>query len=176
MVETASVVYCRECAILWGAQADEPDCVNPSHTHHASEMHRHRDVVTLPDGTTVAAVSFDPNDPYTRDEPPDFGLYLDPAWSPPWPHDHVDWPDFGVPTDTARFRSDLTQLLERSRNGERVEVGCLGAHGRTGTALACLAILTGVPSSDALEWVRATHCEKSVETPDQLAFISAFTS
>jgi protein-tyrosine phosphatase len=34
-------------------------------------------------------------------------------------------------------------VLERARAGERVDVGCFEGHGRTGTALACLAILTG---------------------------------
>jgi hypothetical protein len=35
----------------------------------------------------------------------------------------------------------LELLLDRARAGQRVEIGCYGGHGRTGTALACLAIL-----------------------------------
>ena len=34
--------------------------------------------------------------------------------------------------------SALRDLAERSRAGQRVEIGCLGAHGRTGTALPML--------------------------------------
>jgi hypothetical protein len=34
--------------------------------------------------------------------------------------------------------------------GEQGEVGCVGGHGRTGTALAILAILTGHPAADAV--------------------------
>ena len=149
-----------------------------SHAHYEGTVdpqHRHRSAVMLPDGTEVVAVSFDPNDPYTRDATPDFGLYLDRNWSPPWAHEHVDWPDFGVPASADELRHSLTQLLERSRRGERVEIGCLGSHGRTGTALACLAILTGVAPSDAVAWVRRTHCEKSVETPEQAAFVAEFS-
>jgi len=33
----------------------------------------------------------------------------------------------------------LKTALERARPGQDIEVGCLGGHGRTGTALACLA-------------------------------------
>lgn len=75
----------------------------------------------LPDGSSVVAVSFDPNGPYTREQGPDFGLYLDHRWSPPWAHDHVEWPDFGVPTSSADLQSELARLLERSRRGEHVE-------------------------------------------------------
>lgn len=58
--------------------------------------------------------------------------------------------------------------------GQHVEVGCLGGHGRTGTALACLAVLAGHPAGDAVAWVRSGYCAKAVETPGQEAFIAAF--
>ena len=48
----------------------------------------------------------------------------------------------------------------------------LGGHGRTGTALACLAILTGHPATDAVAWVRARYCPQAVETASQEAFIT----
>src|SRR5918995_563824 len=88
------------------------------------------------EGSGAPAVSFAPTDPYRRDRPPDHGLYLDPRWRPPWDHDHLDWPDFGVPDDPVPVVAALRSLLDRARAGERVEVGCLGGHGRTGTALA----------------------------------------
>jgi hypothetical protein len=59
----------------------------------------------LPDGTEVTAVSFDAADPYIREQPPDYGLYLDHKWQPPWAHDHLDWPDFGVPVLGNGWRS-----------------------------------------------------------------------
>jgi hypothetical protein len=68
------------------------------------ERHRHRDPVSLPDGTVIWAVSFDAEAPYERDEVPEFGLYLDTRWDPPWPHEHLDWPDFSIPGNRAELR------------------------------------------------------------------------
>lgn len=167
-------MYCRERAILWAADAPEPDCGDAGHRHIESELHRHRARVVLPSGVGVFAVSFDPLDPYGRDAPPDHGVYLDPRWSPPWGHEHVDWPDFGLPANVDAMRATLAQVLERAGRGEAVEIGCLGGHGRTGTALACLAVLDGVPAAEAVAWVRDAHCTKAVETPDQIAFVESF--
>jgi hypothetical protein len=137
------------------------------------EHHVHRTVVELADGTVVTGVSFLGGDPYARDAAPAFGLYLDERWDPPWPHEHVAWPDFGVP-DPGEVRAALDGLLARARRGEVVEVGCLGGHGRTGTALACLAVLCGTPADAAVEWVRARYCADAVETADQRAFVQGF--
>ena len=147
--------------------------------------HVHRTPVRFADGTTVMGVRFLGDDPYARDDAPSFGLYLDERWDPPWPHEHLDWPDFGVPEDLGALRRALTDLLDRARNGERVELGCLGGHGRTGTALACLAVLTGTPtnawpcshahsSGDAVAWVRANYCYKAVETDSQEHLVATF--
>ena len=131
-------------------------------------------MVVLPDGTKVTAVSFDATDPYSRVHQPDYGLYLDRSWQPPWTCDHLDWPDFGVPDHPARALAALGFLLDRARNGQLVEVGCLGGHGRTGTALACLAVLTGQERAAAVAWVRANYCPHAVETAAQEAFVASF--
>ena len=135
------------------------------------ERHRHCDQVVFPDGSGIWAVSFDAAQPHARAVPPDFGLYLDARWDPPWPHEHLDWPDFSVPRDRADAEAALASLLDRARRGERVEVGCLGGHGRTGTALACLAVQAGVPAADAVSWVRSNYCTHAVETDEQVAFV-----
>lgn len=126
----------------------------------------------MPDGTQLTAASFDAADPYSRDQRPGYGLYLDHRWQPTWVHGHLDWPDFGVPADPALAVTALRSLLDRARTGERVEVGCLGGHGRTGTALACLAVLAGYRAADAVAWIRAEYCPKAVETAEQEAFIA----
>lgn len=167
------MIGCVDCRVGWRPDHEVAKCADASHTHRQFERHRHRSPVVLPDGTEVIAVSFDAPDPYEREEPPAYGLYLDHRWEPPWPHDHVEWPDFGVPDDAATVLNALNGLLDRARSGERVEIGCLGGHGRTGTALACLAILSGHPRNDAVAWVRANYCSNAVETPDQEAFVAS---
>jgi hypothetical protein len=138
------------------------------------QVHVHRTAVELADGTSVTGVSFVGGDPYIRDPAPDFGLYLDARWDPPWPHRHAAWPDFGVPDDAGALSAALALLRDRARAGDRVEIGCLGGHGRTGTALACLAVLTGTPADQAVDWVRARYCPKAVETDAQRAFVQTF--
>lgn len=168
-----SVVACSESGLYWETGVEPAKCANEDHQHRVFEVHHHLDFVVLPDGTPLAAASFDPADPYSRYPEPDYGLYLDSRWQPPWDHAHIDWPDFGLPADTVAVRKSLMALIHRARSGERVEVGCLGGHGRTGTALACLAVLTGHPAGDAVNWVRRNYCSEAVETPEQEAFVAA---
>jgi hypothetical protein len=170
VTDVSVVLACAECRTFWPLDA-VARCADPGHHHRRHELHRHRTVVALPDGAELVAVSFDDADPYTRDRVPDYGLYLDGRWRPPWPHDRVDWPDFGVPDDAAGLVALLREVLRRAGAGDRVEIGCLGGHGRTGTALACLAVLSGHPPTDAVAWVRANYCPDAVETDDQAAFV-----
>jgi len=172
MVEIRVVVACAECRTHWDATAEEPRCNDVEHHHRRFEVHRHLSSVPLPDGTSVTAASFNPLDPYARVARPDYGLYFDRRWQPPWPHGYVDWPDFGVPADPAPVLTALRDLLERVGGGQRVEVGCLGGHGRTGTALAGLAVLTGHPVEDAVAWVRAHYCADAMETAEQETFVA----
>jgi protein-tyrosine phosphatase len=85
----------------------------------------------------------------------------------------VNWPDFRVPADAAAARRILQLAWERSAS-ERVEVACHAGRGRTGTALACLAVLDGVPAEDAVAFVRAHYSRHAVETPGQRRFVRDF--
>jgi hypothetical protein len=127
------------------------------------------DIVTFPDGTRVFASGWLQRK--AGDASPDFGLYLDPSWTPGWPSVMLDWPDFGVPTDAAVANREIRGAFERARAGQRVEVACVGGHGRTGTVLACMAILSGVPANEAVEWVRQTYCRRAVQEPSQQYWI-----
>jgi hypothetical protein len=40
--------------------------------------------------------------------------------------------------------------------------------------LACLAVLSGVRSNEAVAWIRASYCAKAVETPTQAAFVTSW--
>ena len=174
MTKIRSVIACTETGLHWDAHADSAICTDKSHDHRLFEVHLHLDTVVLPDGTALTAASFDPSDPYSRNAEPDYGLYLDSRWAPPWDHAHLDWPDFGLPADKGAVRQSLMGLLDRARRGQCVEVGCLGGHGRTGTSLACLVVLAGHPGDGAVNWVRANYCSDAVETPEQAAFAATF--
>ena len=83
------------------------------------------------------------------------------------------WPDFRLPAAPDDARAALRTAWERSA-AERVEVACTGGRGRTGTALACLAVLDGVPPGDAVGWVRAHYDARAVETPWQRRWVERY--
>jgi hypothetical protein len=97
----------------------------------------------------------------------DFALVLGSGPAPAWPHHRLRWPDFWVPLDRADALDALREVRRRALAGERVEVGCGGGVGRTGTALAALAVLDGLPPADAVRWVRARYHPRAVEMPWQ---------
>lgn len=173
-VRTQTVEVCAERQLHWVLGDGQPRCGDTHHDHRLVELHQHLDRVVLPNHSAITAVSFAPDGTYPRDEEPDLGLYLDPRWNPPWPHDHLEWPDFGVPADPQSVESALRHLLSLAQSGKQVEVGCLGGHGRTGTAVACLAIISGLPPDQAVDWVRDVYCARAVETAEQATFVETF--
>jgi Protein-tyrosine phosphatase len=106
---------------------------------------------------------------------PDFGVYLlgKPPRDVPWESAWVRWPDFRLPSDPEALRTALEQVHRRAAT-EQVELACAGGHGRTGTALACLAILDGVPAEDAVAYVREHYDRRAVETPWQRWYVRRF--
>jgi protein-tyrosine phosphatase len=107
---------------------------------------------------------------------PAFGLYLlDRRPSQvPWESRWLEWPDFGLPSDRAAVADALREAWARAGT-ERVEIACAGGHGRTGTALACLAVLDGIPGRQAVGYVREHYAARAVETPGQRRFVSRFS-
>jgi hypothetical protein len=97
----------------------------------------------------------------------DFALLLARGPAPGWPHRYVRWPDFWIPVDRADALAALREAHRRAHAGERVEIACGGGIGRTGTALAALAVLDGLSPTAAVEWVRAGYHHRAVETPWQ---------
>lgn len=127
-------------------------------------------LVTLPDGRSVRGRALRGGVP-SDDEEPELGLYLTArphleAWESRW----VRWPDFRLPTSTSDAITHLREVYERSSD-TKVEIACGGGRGRTGTAIALLARLAGVPADEAVAWTRANYRTGSVETPSQRRFV-----
>lgn len=104
-----------------------------------------------------------------------FGLYLDDRWAPDWAAVLVRWPDFGLPENWAETANAIQNAYARAAAGERVEIGCAGGLGRTGTVLACMAVLSGVAASDAVNWVRTQYDRRAVETDEQASWVNWFS-
>jgi hypothetical protein len=131
-------------------------------------------LVELPSGRLVRGRAL--SRPIPNGPEPTFGLYLlgrppDPV---PWPVRWIRWPDFRLPTDRDDARAALADAWGRAAT-DRVEVACGGGQGRTGTALACLAVLDGIPPDQAVAWVREHYRRRAVETPSQARFVRSFT-
>ncbi|MBT2364380.1 protein phosphatase [Streptomyces sp. ISL-10] len=106
---------------------------------------------------------------------PQFGVYLLGRQPPStdWEARWLRWPDFRLPADRALACELLRESWERAA-AERVEIACGGGRGRTGTALACLAVLDGVPAGEAVAFVRAHYDRHAVETPWQRRYAERF--
>lgn len=88
----------------------------------------------------------------------------------------VDWGDFDVPELTKDWWALLIKTLQEMPT-LNVAFYCEGGHGRTGTALAILAQLSGnVPEGyDPVDWVRDIYCDEAVESMRQLNYIEDMT-
>jgi len=88
------------------------------------------------------------------------------AWETRW----IRWPDFRLPADRDEALTTLREAHFRAAS-ERVELACNGGVGRTGTALAVLAVLSGIEPADAVTWVREAYAQHAVETPWQRRWV-----
>ena len=135
--------------------------------------------IELPDGSWVRGRGL--RHPPPVGAVPDRGLYLGGRRlrrrherSLTWPHQWLDWPDFGLPRDRERAVAEIVALHRAARAGADVEVACGGGVGRTGTVLACLALRAGLDPADAVGWTRAAYHPRAVETPWQRAWVRRF--
>lgn len=81
----------------------------------------------------------------------------------------IDWPDMGVVTLPCQFWKDLVQYLASHKT--RLLIFCVGGHGRTGTAIACLLVACGWDSGEAVRWIRHHYCASAIESKAQEAYI-----
>jgi hypothetical protein len=129
--------------------------------------------VELPDGRRVRGRGLRHGD--LPGPQPDVGYYLLGRPPPPmaWPAEWIRWPDFRLPADQPGAVAALRDAHRRAAD-ERIELACRGGVGRTGTALAVLAILSGISPEDAVAWVRAHYDRHAVETPWQRRWVERF--
>lgn len=135
-----------------------------------AERHDEPGVVHLPDGRKVRGTGV--REPRGQVPPPDFAVYLlgrDPQVAD-WPARWVRWGDFRLPRDRNDAIAALREAHDRAAT-ERVEIACGGGLGRTGTAIAILARMSGVPAAEAVAWTRTHYRPRAVETPWQRAWV-----
>lgn len=133
----------------------------------------------LPDGSWLRGRGL--RRPLPAGPEPDFGLYLGSArllrrhrGELRWPYAWIDWPDFLLPRDSDQAVRQIRALHQRAKAGAAVEVACGGGVGRTGTVIACLAVLAGLSPRDAVAWTREHHHPRAVETPWQRRWVQRF--
>jgi hypothetical protein len=128
-------------------------------------------ILRLPSGRLVRGRAL--SRPLPDGPRPTFGVYLLGRKPPavPWESRWLRWPDFRLPADEAAVLPTLTEAWQRA-TAERVEIACAGGLGRTGTTLACLAILDGVPGAEAVMFVREHYHPHAVETSGQRRYVA----
>ncbi|MBT2507815.1 protein phosphatase [Streptomyces sp. ISL-98] len=130
-------------------------------------------VLRLPSGRLVRGRAL--RRPLPAGPVPAYAVYLLGKQPPevPWESRWLHWPDFWLPSSRTQARAILGDAWNRAGT-ERIEVACGGGRGRTGTALACLAVLDGVPADQAVDFVRRNYDAHAVETPWQRRYVRHF--
>jgi protein-tyrosine phosphatase len=123
---------------------------------------------------------------------PTYGCYMDSTWQPQhsiWltpnaPNDHevelfdqyyqnstgamyIKWPDMGV-VPLKEYSQVIVWCMSRiMEKNSKLEIGCVGAHGRTGTVVAGLLVYNGMDGRDAIKEVRTKYCDRAIENKIQ---------
>ena len=126
-----------------------------------------------------------------RKQFPDLGVYLDDLWMgvsagvtvagnlkaprPVYDTIMLDWDDYGA-ANTADLAWTVRIILNYLHAGKRVEIGCFGGHGRTGTLLAILiAKIEHLSAYQAILEARKRYCQQIIESRQQMEQVFAFT-
>jgi hypothetical protein len=125
-------------------------------------------------------------------EQPTIGCYMDSGWvnsmfmvtpncptndnlltSPSNPYMYIQWPDMkGIPL--MEYSQAVVWCISRLFEGHKLEIGCFGGHGRTGTLLAGILVYQGMNADEAISKVRKDHCVNAIETKVQEELIQKY--
>lgn len=164
--------YCWVCGVKQDYKTQEWEAINKTlgtgnwGSTYTPKCRHYNKSILLPNDVKVYVSSMQ-NSRSGDDIIPDWGLYLDYGWHPTWRAEHINWPDYGIPKNLETAAEAITYAYDLAKVGGIVEIGCIGGHGRTGTALACMAILAGVPAETVVQWTRNNHCSHAIETKRQ---------
>jgi hypothetical protein len=78
--------------------------------------------------------------------------------------------DTRAPDNLEESKKLIDWLAMNLSSNQKIHLGCIGGHGRTGTILAALVkVMTG--EKDAIEYVRKNYCKKVVESNEQVEWL-----
>ena len=82
----------------------------------------------------------------------------------------IQWPDYRLPRRPVQAQEQLRGIYERL-NDEKIEIVCAGGVGRTGTALAALAIEDGLEPREAIDFVQKNYNSESATSHAQRGWL-----
>lgn len=162
--------YCNKCKV---SNKSYSSSTYSSGGYWYGKCRHYAETLTFPNGVKVNASSMN-NTRGAKDPAPDFGLYCDWGWKPTWRNEMIVWPDFNLPTNQQMAAQQIVDAYDRAVDGEIVEVGCIGGHGRTGTALACMGVLAGLTPEESIKYVRKNYCFETLENAKQEWWVTWF--
>ena len=87
---------------------------------------------------------------------------------------HIKWPDRDIIPVNYLHSAVVFCHGTVADNSKVLEIGCHGAHGRTGTLLAAIIVYQGATAEEAIDQVRSEHCSHAIETKSQEMLIKEY--
>lgn len=87
---------------------------------------------------------------------------------------HIRWPDRDIIPVNDLHTAVVFCHGTVVDNSKVLEIGCYGAHGRTGTLLAAIIVYQGATAEEAIDQVRSEHCSHAIETKSQEMLIKEY--
>ena len=90
-----------------------------------------------------------------------------------YPYIIVNWSDMGV-VPLTDFSEIVAWCMTQIKHGEKLDIACVGGHGRTGTLLAGILVFQNYTADEAIDKVRKEHCNRAIETVAQEQLIKQY--